>query len=102
MILGELSRLCSAILSVSLFSEINTTKIEAPVTLFAFVILISQFLENNMFSIEIDPRREFLSSKGFEKALLLRISLCDRVPLISDRDDHSEDNSGPQCYAIIF
>ena len=56
MIIGELNRLCSAISSSSLFLEKNITQIEASVTLFAFVILISQFLENNMFSIEMDPR----------------------------------------------
>ena len=36
--------------------QINITEIEASVTLFAFVILISQFLENDTFSIEIDLR----------------------------------------------
>ena len=53
--IGELNRLCSSISSLSLFLEINITKIEASVTLFAFVILISQFLENDMFSIKMDP-----------------------------------------------
>ena len=56
MIIGELNRLCSATSSVSLFYEINITQIEESVTLFAFVILISQFLENDTFSIEMDPR----------------------------------------------
>ena len=56
MIIGEFNRLCSAISSVSLFLEINITQIEASVTLFSFVILISQFLENDMFSIKMDPR----------------------------------------------
>ena len=36
--------------------EINNTQMEASVTLFAFVVLISKFLENDMFSIEMDPR----------------------------------------------
>ena len=54
MIIGELNRLCSAISSVSLSLEINITQIEASVTLFVFVILISQFLD--MFSIEMGPR----------------------------------------------
>ena len=48
MIKGELNRLCLAISSVSLFLQINITQIEASMTLFAFVILISQFLENEM------------------------------------------------------
>ena len=56
MIKGELNRPCSAISSVSLFLEINITLIEASVMLFEFVILISQFLENDMFSIEMDTR----------------------------------------------
>ena len=54
--IGELNRLCSAISSVSLFLEINITKLEASVALFTFAIWISQFLENSMFSIEMDPR----------------------------------------------
>ena len=54
--IGELNRLCSAFSSVLLFLEINITQIEASVTVFAFVILISQFLENDMFSIEMDPQ----------------------------------------------
>ena len=49
----ELNRLCSAVSSVSLSLEINFTQIAASVTLFAFVVLISQFLENDMFSIKI-------------------------------------------------
>ena len=56
MMIRELNRLCSAISSVALFLEINITQIEASVTLFAFVILIAQFLQNDMFSIEMDPR----------------------------------------------
>ena len=44
MVLGELSRLRSPISSVSIFLEINITQIEASMTLFAFVISISQFL----------------------------------------------------------
>ena len=51
----ELNRLCSAISSVTLFLEINITQIEASVMLFAFVSLIAQFLQNDMFSIEMDP-----------------------------------------------
>ena len=51
----ELGILCSAIPGVSLFLEMNITQIEASVTLFAFVVLISQFLDNDMFSIEMDP-----------------------------------------------
>ena len=39
---------------VSLSLEINIIQIEVSMTLFAFVILILQFLENNMFSIKID------------------------------------------------
>ena len=35
--------------------------------LFAIVILISQFLENDMFSIEMDLRMLFRSGKGLEK-----------------------------------
>ena len=35
--------------------------------LFTFVNLISQFLDNDMFSIEMDPRMSFLSIKGLEK-----------------------------------
>ena len=42
--------------SVALFLEINITQIGETVTLCAFVILISQFYENDMFSIEIDLR----------------------------------------------
>ena len=37
------------------------------VTLLAFVILTSQFLENDMFSIEMHSRMLFRSSKGLEK-----------------------------------
>ena len=48
--IGELNRLCSAISSMSLFLEMNITQIEASVMFFAFVILISQFLENDLFS----------------------------------------------------
>ena len=48
--------ICSVNSSVSLLLEINITQIEASVTLSAFVILISQFMENDMFSIEVDPR----------------------------------------------
>ena len=36
--------------------EITITQIEASVTLFALVISISQFLENDMSSIKTDPR----------------------------------------------
>ena len=45
------------------------------VTLFAIVVLLSQFLENDMFSIEIDPCLLFRSSKGLEKTLTFKISL---------------------------
>ena len=54
MIKGEFNRLYSVISSVLLFLEINITQMEASVTLFAFVILTSQFIENDMFSIEMD------------------------------------------------
>ena len=54
MMIGELSRICS-ISSVLLFLKINFTQIEASVTLVAFsFFLISQFLENDIFSIEMD------------------------------------------------
>ena len=75
MIIGELSRLCHSIQSMPLFLEINITQIEASVTLFAFVVLISQFLENDMFSIEMDPCVQFRSDKGLEKTLTFKISL---------------------------
>ena len=58
-----------------LYLEINITQIEASVTLFPFVILISQFLENDMFSIEMDPCMQFCSSKGLEKTLTCEILL---------------------------
>ena len=58
---------------VSLYLEINITQIEASV--FAFVVLISQFLENDMFSIEMDPSMQLSSSKGLEKTLTFKISL---------------------------
>ena len=76
MIIGELSRLCS-ISRVSVYLDINITQIEASVTLFAFVDLISQYLENNMFSIKIDPcmQFQFHSSKGPKKTLTFKISL---------------------------
>ena len=74
MIIGELSRLCSAISSMSLFFEINITQIEASVTLFAFVVFISQ-LKNDIFYIEMDPYMLFHSSKGLEKTLTFKISL---------------------------
>ena len=54
--------------------EINITQMEASETLFAFVVLISQFLENDMFSIEMDPCMQFRSSKGLEKHWLLKIN----------------------------
>ena len=41
---------------VTIFRDTHYPNIEASVTLFAFVILISQFLENDMFSIEMDSR----------------------------------------------
>ena len=40
---------------VAIFSDKNT-QIEASMTLFAFVVLISQFIKKKMFSIEMDPR----------------------------------------------
>ena len=43
-------------------------------TLFAFVVLIAKFLENDMFSIEMDPCVQFRSSKGLENTLTLKIS----------------------------
>ena len=55
MIIGELDRLCSAISSVSRFLEINFTRIEETVTLYTFVVLISQFLENYMLSNQNGP-----------------------------------------------
>ena len=39
---------------MSLFLEINITQIEASDMLSVFVVLISQFLENDMFSIEMN------------------------------------------------
>ena len=42
-------------------------------TLFTFVVLISQFLENDMFSIKMDPCIQFRSSKGLEKAFTFEI-----------------------------
>ena len=88
----EVNRLCS---TVSLFLEINITQTEASVTLFALVVLISQFLENYMFSVEMDPRLQFRSSKGLEKSWLLKchskmnfdILFCDRVVLITEQCD---------------
>ena len=53
--------------SVSLFLEIHITKIEASLTQFAFVIFILQLIDNDMFSIEMDPRVQFRPSKGLEK-----------------------------------
>ena len=50
------TRVKQTISSVSLFAEVNITEIEASVTLFAFVVLISQFHENDVFSIDRDPR----------------------------------------------
>ena len=86
MIIGELNRICSSISSVSLFLVINITQIEASVTLFAIVILISRFLENDMFSIEMDPWILLRLSKGLEKHWLLNftkrifsILFCDRL-----------------------
>ena len=58
-----------------LFLEINITHIEVFVTLFAFVILISRFLENVIFSIETDLCMQFRSSKDLEKTLTFQISL---------------------------
>ena len=56
MITGELNRLCSAISRVLLFLEINITQIEASVTRFVFVILVSKFLRNDMSFIEMGLR----------------------------------------------
>ena len=42
---------------------------------FAFFILTSQFLENDMFSIEMDPCMQFRSSKGLEETLTFKISV---------------------------
>ena len=99
MMIGKLSRLYS-ISSVSLFLEINITQIEAFVALFAFVVLISQFLENDMFSNEMDPCMQFRSRKGLEKTLTFKISIkqiyisfCDRVPLKELSSIIGNDNS---------
>ena len=54
MIKRELSRLCF-ISSVLLFLEINFIQIEASVTLFVFCCFYLTFLENDMFSIAMDP-----------------------------------------------
>ena len=53
--------------SVSLFLMKSITQIKASMTLFAFAVLISQFLENDLFSIEMDMCMQFNSSKGLEK-----------------------------------
>ena len=71
MMIGELNRLCSALSSVSLFLEMNITQKEASVMFFEFVILISQFLENNLFSFEWIHACNFVPSKGLEKQWLL-------------------------------
>ena len=65
MVMGESTLQCS-ISTVSLSLEINITQIEASLTLFAFVVLISQLLENGMFSFEMDPCMQFRSSKGLK------------------------------------
>ena len=62
--MGELNRLCSAIFRDKQYPNKSVCD--------AFVILISQFLENNMFSIEMDMRMLFHSSKGLEKQWLLK------------------------------
>ena len=53
------------------FIEINFTLIGASVHC---VILISQFLENDMFSIKTDSCMQFRSSEGLEKRLTFKIS----------------------------
>ena len=59
--------------SVSLLLEIIITEIEESVMLFPFVILISQFFENDMFSSEMDPLMLFSSSTGLEKHWPLKV-----------------------------
>ena len=51
------------------------THIETAVMLFTFVILISQFLETDMFSIEMDPCVQFCSSKSLQKTLTFKFAL---------------------------
>ena len=65
----ELSRL------YTLFIEINITQIEASVTLFAFFVLVSPFLEKDRFPIKMDLCVYFSSSKGLAKTLTLKTSL---------------------------
>ena len=56
----QITNFCKTITAslITFFLEIIITQIEASVTLFGFVNLIhvSQFLENEIFSIEMDPR----------------------------------------------
>ena len=52
---------------MSLFLEMDINQKERPVMLFTSVDLISQFLENCLFSIEMDPCMQFRLSKGLEK-----------------------------------
>ena len=68
---STLNRLCVALSSMSLFLYINITQIEVSVTLFAFVIFISQFLENDMFSIEMDPRMLFVETRVFTSSSVI-------------------------------
>ena len=75
MIIGELSRLGCSTSTARLFLEIKITQIEASVTLFAFVFLILQFLENDMFSIEMDMCLQLRLSMDLEKTLTFKISL---------------------------
>ena len=59
--------------------------------LFAFVVLISQVLENDIFSIEMNLCMQFCSSKGLETNIHFKyftktnfyILFCDKVPLIN-------------------
>ena len=72
---GELNRLCSTISNVSLFLEINITQIEASVTLFASVVLISQLLVNYMFLSKWIRACNFVQVGVLKKHWLLKFHL---------------------------
>ena len=50
------SAMLNIVYETTMSLEINITQIEASMMVFALVMLISQFLENCMFSIEMDTR----------------------------------------------
>ena len=52
---------------VAIFRDKHYPNRSAFMMLFAFVVLISQVLENDIFSIEMDLCMQFCSSKGLEK-----------------------------------